>query len=380
MFYKRISDLHPLAQVKDSNNPDWSKTEPVPIPSSEIGKFYEISTQYVADGIPYTKLSNSLPTKITSDIPILSASFNTTEWRYKTDNSASTNPYTRSNVKKIEDDPSNISSEYYTKSLWFEVNVAKDENNAPTSKPDKIKKYQAKKMNAWLMMTNLDEISADIISAGYIHANNGNCQNLNAIIINGQILSAATIVNTGYADFKDLSATSINTTGISADVGIIDNISGSNMYYNQALFNDISVFGKAELTAEAAYWADVAELYLADQDYPAGTLMKFGGEAEVTIANDKSNAVVSEKPAILLNNEFKNKKHATPIVLTGRSKVRTIHPVKKFDKIYLSETPGIGSISSYKVPTANTPIGIALEDKLYDAEGLVECILQLNFE
>ena len=46
--------------------------------------------------------------------------------------------------------------------------------------------------------------------------------------------------------------------------------------------------------AQSSEWADLAEIYQTDKDYPAGTLLQFGGKKELTIAHDEVNAVVSE--------------------------------------------------------------------------------------
>jgi hypothetical protein len=46
-------------------------------------------------------------------------------------------------------------------------------------------------------------------------------------------------------------------------------------------------------TALKAKWADLAEFYKADNDYKPGTLVKFGGSAEITIADTKANAVIT---------------------------------------------------------------------------------------
>lgn len=47
--------------------------------------------------------------------------------------------------------------------------------------------------------------------------------------------------------------------------------------------------------AHHAYWSDLGERYLADAEYEPGTLVKFGGEKEITIADNEVNAIVSTK-------------------------------------------------------------------------------------
>jgi len=107
-------------------------------------------------------------------------------------------------------------------------------------------------------------------------------------------------------------------------------------------------------TASKANWADLAENYKADAEYPAGTLVMFGGKEEVTIATDHANAVVSEKPAYLMNNEMVG---GTPIALIGRVPVLVDCDVKIGDKLVLGNTPGVATVDNQ----TTKPLGIALK-------------------
>lgn len=122
-------------------------------------------------------------------------------------------------------------------------------------------------------------------------------------------------------------------------------------------------------TAQQSEWADLAEIYHTDNNYPIGTLLQFGGEKELTIAHTEVNAVVSEKPGVLMNSGSDGQ----PIALAGRVRVRVNGKVNKFDKIYLSHVDGIGSTN-----TGGNPIGRALEKKSTNGEGLVLCAVHFN--
>lgn len=119
--------------------------------------------------------------------------------------------------------------------------------------------------------------------------------------------------------------------------------------------------------------ADLAEKYVSDKKYTKGTLVQFGGTAEITIATKEVNAVISDKPGIMLNKDEKG----LPIVLTGKTKIRIIGPVHKFDKIILSEEPGIGRTKKWN-DFRKTVIAIALEDNLKEEEKLVMCVTNLK--
>lgn len=371
MFYKRISDLQPLGKPKDGN---WNNIIPIEF---ERGRGYSTSSNTTS--YTYNSNTNDLSNREIGNIPFndLKNYFNGTSGKRWYDTTTITkNNYKFVSGNFVDESDLLIDSEYYAKSLWFEVAVSKNSDNKPDS--GHIDRYQSKRVNAFLLFQNINELHADCIDAPVISCSTLKCADISSTRITAQKINA-TSITANYGNISSISSTSITTQAISSDIAIINNLTGNMLYYNEGYFSDITVTGTAHLTAEAAYWADVAEIYTADKGYLYGTLVKFGGEKEITIADNKANAVISEKPAITLNAGNKEE-NALPIVLTGRSKVRTIHPVKKFNKIYLSEKPGVGSISSYKISSATMPIGIALEDKPGDEEGLVECILQLNFE
>ena len=124
-------------------------------------------------------------------------------------------------------------------------------------------------------------------------------------------------------------------------------------------------------TAMRARWADLAENYLSDKEYAPGTLIKFGGEKEITIASGGVvNGVISSKPAFLLNAE----NEGLPVALCGRVPIRVVGKVNKGDKIYLSNIDGVGTIEN----TNTTPIGIALENKETENENLVMCVTKFT--
>ena len=116
-------------------------------------------------------------------------------------------------------------------------------------------------------------------------------------------------------------------------------------------------------TALRAYWADLAENYESDREYPHGTLVQFGGEKEITIAQSEVNGVISRNPAVLMNNESQG----LPMALSGRVDVLVIGRVKKFDKLVLSELDGIAKVDN----RTKRPIARALESKDSEKIGLV---------
>jgi len=85
-------------------------------------------------------------------------------------------------------------------------------------------------------------------------------------------------------------------------------------------------------TATAARYADLAEKYLADQEYETGTVVMIGGEKEVTAADVNSRAigVVSANPAYMMNSELQG---GIYIALKGRVPCKVYGSVRKGDRL-----------------------------------------------
>jgi hypothetical protein len=89
-------------------------------------------------------------------------------------------------------------------------------------------------------------------------------------------------------------------------------------------------------TATAARYADLAEKYLADQEYEVGTVVTVGGEKEVTACSigERAIGVVSANPAFMMNKDLEG---GTYIALKGRVPVKVVGTVKKGDTLIASE-------------------------------------------
>ena len=121
--------------------------------------------------------------------------------------------------------------------------------------------------------------------------------------------------------------------------------------------------------ATKARYADLAECYVADSNYPIGTLISIGGEKEVTIStkeNEKSLiGCISDKPGFILNH---GQIDGSVIALKGRVSLRTIGKCIKGDLLGISVIPGVAE----RVDTQNVPLRfISLENKDTEDEGLI---------
>lgn len=149
-------------------------------------------------------------------------------------------------------------------------------------------------------------------------------------------------------------------------------------FNDKTLFTEIATFSKVIMgTAYRALSADIAEFYEADEQLKPGTLVCFGGDKEITKAKDEVNAIVSTDPAYILNDN-KGMEYPTLIALSGRIPVRIKGPVKKFDKVILSDEAGIAIAVDKKDNSCYNVIGRALEENLEENEKLVECVVKLE--
>ena len=129
-------------------------------------------------------------------------------------------------------------------------------------------------------------------------------------------------------------------------------------------------------TATSAQYADLAENYLADNQYEVGTVLIFGGDAEVTTTSLRDDTrvagVVSENPAHLMNTSLEGE-NVTAVALTGRTPVKVVGVVQKGDMLVSSSTQGFATRSTD--PKVGTVIGKALENKTDAGEGVIEAVV-----
>ena len=113
--------------------------------------------------------------------------------------------------------------------------------------------------------------------------------------------------------------------------------------------------------ASSAQYADLAEAYVADASYEPGTVLAFGGENEVTLANANDTriaGVVSTSPAFTMNDSLQAENVAM-IALTGRVPTKVVGPISKGDMIVC----GFDPIWKYHIDTAGyNGVGKAMKD------------------
>lgn len=133
-------------------------------------------------------------------------------------------------------------------------------------------------------------------------------------------------------------------------------------------------------TATSALFADLAEKYLADEEYEVGTVVVVGGKAEVTACGygDRAFGAVSANPAFKMNDGLEG---GTYIALKGRVPVKVIGAVRKGDKLMAA---GDGCAAPSHMILRNTAIkagafpdtfAIALESSDEEGVKLIEAVI-----
>jgi hypothetical protein len=123
--------------------------------------------------------------------------------------------------------------------------------------------------------------------------------------------------------------------------------------------------------ATSANYADLAEKYIPDNDYPVGTVVAIGGEKEITAATegDRAIGVISENPAFMMNSNLEN---GVYVALKGRVPVRVIGAVTKGQRMVSTDA---GVARGLILPNQVECFGIALETNNDVNEKLVECVI-----
>jgi len=180
--------------------------------------------------------------------------------------------------------------------------------------------------------------------------------------IYGQTVTATTVIASNLAPQGNIIPNTDNlyTVGSSS-------YRFSNMY--AVTFNGV---------ATSAQYADVAERYASDEPMEVGDVVSLGGDAEITKTTLDSDTnvfgVVSDKPALKMNDAAGDDATHPLVALLGRTPVKLIGPVGKGQRVVSSDTPGVArAAEGDEAPLAI--IGRALEAKTTTDVGLVEIVI-----
>ena len=125
-------------------------------------------------------------------------------------------------------------------------------------------------------------------------------------------------------------------------------------------------------TATQAYYADLAEKYVPDNEYEVGTVVMIGGENEITasVIGSRALGTISENPAYMMNSELEN---GIYVALKGRVPVKVVGTVKKGDRLVASNN-GVAEVLSQSTLSENV-FAIALVSSSDIDVKLIEAVI-----
>ena len=174
-----------------------------------------------------------------------------------------------------------------------------------------------------------------LTSTGFINTS----ANVSAAVHTGGAVSVTGFINTSsnvsaaIGSFDSITVRAAVTAIANGGTSGVGNIGASGATFN-------TVWAKAT----TAQYADLAEIYTSDQQYPGGTVVVFGGEAEVTQSHSSHDTriagVVSTNPAYLMNHDATG----VPVALQGRVPCRVLGPVSKGDRVVASHIAGVAQV------------------------------------
>ena len=208
------------------------------------------------------------------------------------------------------------------------------------------------------------------ITGDYILGNGSQLTGIDATSIqsgtsNVRVLSSGGNVSVGVGGSAIVRFT---TDGIVNDMGNgVGNIGNATGQFN-------TIFAKAT----SAQYADVAEKYLADQNYEPGTVVEIGGAAEVThtntFASTRIAGVVSTDPAFIMNSGAAGD-HVVTIALLGRVPCLVAGRIRRGDLLCSSTMAGHAVSLPADQYRPGAVIGKALEDHDQDGTGQIEVLV-----
>jgi hypothetical protein len=207
--------------------------------------------------------------------------------------------------------------------------------------------------------------------------------------LNGTATSAATVAGLNSSETSDPNSIPIRTANgnlvANRFIGIADNadrllvgsvyrVASTGQVGDTIAARDVNADITARIfngTATSAQYADLAEKYLPDAEYDAGTVVVVGGEKEITASSEGERAigVISTNPAFMMNKDLDG---GIYVALKGRVPVKVVGPVKKGQRL-IADNNGYAVVNeSY----GNSNVfAVALETNLDHGAKLIEAIV-----
>ena len=197
----------------------------------------------------------------------------------------------------------------------------------------------------------------------------------NAALVSG--LSATSISN-GTSNVSVLSSGGNILIGVgSANIVLFTSAGIQNAQGNATgnIGNSTGYFNTVFAKATSAQYADLAEMYVADQKYPSGTVVEFGGSQEITTSSTghstKVAGIVSTNPSYLMN-ATQTGDNVVAVALIGRVPCHVVGTIAKGDRLVTSDIAGVAAPLNMTNYEPGCIIGKALADYNSTKVGTIE--------
>jgi len=168
-----------------------------------------------------------------------------------------------------------------------------------------------------------------------------------------------------FAANVDSTRSNVTTIFLGEDLiptgNIISNIGTATKRLNTIFSNNGVFSGNLTAVASSAQYADLAEIFQADDDYSPGTVVVFGGDKEITITGQSHDTavagVISTLPAYTMNSTSQG----LPVALTGRVPCLVKGPVNKGTVLVTGSTPGTAQALDMSLYQPGCVLGKSLE-------------------
>ena len=198
---------------------------------------------------------------------------------------------------------------------------------------------------------------------------------------NGRALTSlnATNIDTGTLPSGRLSGTyTITVSGAATTAGTVTtaaqpNITSVGTLSSLAVTGNISA-GNVIASNFDSVNADVAEIYKSDLLYSPGTVVEFGGTAEITQSTEYASSaiagIISTAPAFTMNTAAAG----LAVALQGRVPCRVVGKINKGDLVTSSSIPGVATRLGPDQWKPGCVLGKSLENYDSDLEGTIEVV------
>ena len=206
-------------------------------------------------------------------------------------------------------------------------------------------------------------VSGNIVVSGNVSAAYyaGNGSLLTGIVASGV---GGTFPTLTVAGAITVNSNNVVTAIINSGTAGSGNIGASGQGFN-------TVFAKST----SAVYADLAENYLSDNKYAAGTVVVFGGAQEITTTTLFADAavagVISTNPAYLMNEALDGQ----PVALRGRVPVQVQGSTRKGDLLVTSSVAGVAISIGRDTRYGAAVFAKALENKTTAEVGIIEAVI-----